>query len=114
LKGDLCRLAFIQPAKAACSSNTQECAARNIVERTGVTAERFKASATSLTVIEGSPWAAPRPICERALLASGDFYGPEGLTDSPSKLAPEQLLRDPKNIAICWEGCEAAVGKFEI
>jgi NAD(P)-dependent dehydrogenase (short-subunit alcohol dehydrogenase family) len=45
---------------------------------------------------------------------SGDFYGPEGLTGFPSKLTPEPLLFDPKNIAICWEGCEAAVGKFEI
>jgi NAD(P)-dependent dehydrogenase (short-subunit alcohol dehydrogenase family) len=45
---------------------------------------------------------------------SGDFYGPEGLTGFPSKLPPEPLLCDPKNIAICWEGCEAAVGKFEV
>ncbi|HEY2405022.1 MAG TPA: SDR family NAD(P)-dependent oxidoreductase [Polyangiaceae bacterium] len=52
--------------------------------------------------------------CADPQAQSGDFYGPEGLTGFPSKLAPEELLLDPKNIAICWEGCEAAVGKFEV
>ncbi len=52
--------------------------------------------------------------CADPAAQSGDFYGPEGLTGFPSKLTPEPLLLDPKNIAICWEGCEAAVGKFEI
>jgi NAD(P)-dependent dehydrogenase (short-subunit alcohol dehydrogenase family) len=45
---------------------------------------------------------------------SGDFYGPQGLTGFANKLPPEPLLLDPKNLAICWQGCEAAVGKFEI
>jgi NAD(P)-dependent dehydrogenase (short-subunit alcohol dehydrogenase family) len=45
---------------------------------------------------------------------SGDFYGPEGLSGFPANLPPEDLLSDPKNIAICWQGCEAAVGQFEI
>ncbi|MEM7136064.1 MAG: SDR family NAD(P)-dependent oxidoreductase [Myxococcota bacterium] len=43
---------------------------------------------------------------------SGDFYGPERWTGFPNKLAPEALLRDPENIKVCWNGCEAAVGPF--
>lgn len=45
---------------------------------------------------------------------SGDFYGPERWTGFPKKLTPEESLYDPKNIAINWEGCEAAVGAFTI
>jgi len=52
--------------------------------------------------------------CTDPAADSGDFYGPEGQTGFPNRRAPEQLLVDPKNISICWEGCEAAVGKFEI
>ncbi len=44
----------------------------------------------------------------------GDFFGPEGFTGFPNKLPPEDLLTDPNNIRINWEGCEAAVGAFEI
>ena len=43
---------------------------------------------------------------------SGDFYGPEGWTGFPQKLPPEELLLDPENIKLNWEGCEAAVGPF--
>ncbi len=46
--------------------------------------------------------------------ASGDFFGPQGWTGFPEKLPPEELLYDPQNIAINWDGCEAAVGTFEI
>lgn len=45
---------------------------------------------------------------------SGDFYGPAGWTGFPEKLPPEDLLFDPENIRINWEGCEAAVGKFTV
>ncbi len=45
---------------------------------------------------------------------SGDFYGPEGWTGFPDKLPPEELLTNPENIAICWSGCETAVGAFVI
>ncbi len=44
---------------------------------------------------------------------TGDFYGPERWTGFPGKLDPEDSLSDPENIRINWEGCEAAVGKFE-
>ncbi len=44
---------------------------------------------------------------------SGDFYGPKEWTGFPDSLPPEDLLLDPKNIEIYWNGCEAAVGKFE-
>ena len=44
---------------------------------------------------------------------SGDFYGPQQWTGFPEKLTPEDSLSDPENIRINWEGCEAAVGKFE-
>jgi NAD(P)-dependent dehydrogenase (short-subunit alcohol dehydrogenase family) len=45
---------------------------------------------------------------------SGDFYGPEGWTGFPEKLPPEELLVDPQNIKVNWEGCEAAVGPFSL
>lgn len=45
---------------------------------------------------------------------SGDFYGPEGWTGFPISLPPEDLLKDPENIRINWEGCEAAVGEFSL
>lgn len=45
---------------------------------------------------------------------SGDFYGPSGWTGFPEKLEPEELLMDPENIRVNWEGCEAAVGEFTI
>ena len=46
--------------------------------------------------------------------ASGNFYGPEQWSGFPKLLPPEDLLRDPENIRINWEGCEAAVGEFAI
>ena len=46
--------------------------------------------------------------------SSGDFYGPERWTGFPGLLPPEDLLTDPDNIRVCWEGCEAAVGTFTI
>jgi hypothetical protein len=52
--------------------------------------------------------------CADPSAESGDFYGPEGRTGFAEKLKPEPLLLDPENIRINWEGCEAAVGTFEI
>ena len=43
---------------------------------------------------------------------SGNFYGPSNWTGFPDLLPPEDLLTDPENIRINWEGCEAAVGEF--
>lgn len=45
---------------------------------------------------------------------SGDFYGPKGWTGFPEKLPPEDLLTDPENLRIHWDGCEAAVGVFPL
>ena len=47
---------------------------------------------------------------------SGDFYGPGGLgfTGFPKSLTPEEILYDKTNLQINWEGCEKAVGAFEI
>lgn len=47
---------------------------------------------------------------------SGDFYGPsgQGWNGFPEALTPEDLLFDESNIKINWEGCEKAVGIFEI
>jgi len=46
---------------------------------------------------------------------SGDFYGPTaGWTGFPDLLSPEELLTDASNIKVNWEGCEKAVGSFEI
>jgi NAD(P)-dependent dehydrogenase (short-subunit alcohol dehydrogenase family) len=52
--------------------------------------------------------------CADPEAASGNFYGPEGWTGFPVLLTPEDLLLDPENIRINWEGCEAAVGAFVI
>jgi NAD(P)-dependent dehydrogenase (short-subunit alcohol dehydrogenase family) len=47
--------------------------------------------------------------------SSGDFYGPTaGWTGYPDLLPPEELLLDEENIRINWEGCEKAVGEFQI
>lgn len=43
---------------------------------------------------------------------SGDFFGPELWSGFPNRLQPEDLLLDPDNIKITWEGCEVAVGEF--
>ncbi len=43
---------------------------------------------------------------------SGNFYGPREWTGFPDLLPPEDLLLEPENIQINWEGCEAAVGEF--
>ncbi len=43
---------------------------------------------------------------------SGHFYGPKEWTGFPEQLPPEDILFDPQNIKINWEGCEAAVGEF--
>ncbi len=47
---------------------------------------------------------------------SGDFYGPsgDGWGGFPELLEPEELLLDESNLKINWEGCEKAVGIFEI
>lgn len=45
---------------------------------------------------------------------AGDFFGPtEGWKGYPDLLPAENLLTDPSNSAINWEGCEKAVGTFE-
>lgn len=46
----------------------------------------------------------------------GDFFGPsgQGWVGFPELLTPEELLLDESNIRITWEGCEKAVGKFDI
>ena len=46
---------------------------------------------------------------------SGNFYGPStGWSGFPGVLTPEELLYDPANIKTFWEGCEKAVGEFEL
>ena len=50
--------------------------------------------------------------CADEKAESGNFYGPKEWTGFPVLLIPEDLLLDPKNIQINWEGCEAAVGEF--
>ncbi len=46
---------------------------------------------------------------------SGDFFGPSaGWNGYPDLLEPEDLLLDSENNRINWEGCEAAVGAFQL
>lgn len=52
--------------------------------------------------------------CADPAAASGSFYGPTGWTGFPELLPPEDNLKDAENLRINWEGCEAAVGAFEI
>jgi NAD(P)-dependent dehydrogenase (short-subunit alcohol dehydrogenase family) len=46
----------------------------------------------------------------------GDFYGPsgEGWNGFPDSLTPEDILLDETNLKVNWEGCEKAVGPFEL
>ncbi len=43
---------------------------------------------------------------------SGNFYGPTQWGGFPELLPPEDILLDPQNIKINWDGCEAAIGNF--
>ncbi len=52
--------------------------------------------------------------CADPAAAGGDFFGPVGWVGFADKLPPEALLTDPENIRINWEGCEAAVGAFDV
>ena len=47
---------------------------------------------------------------------SGDFFGPsgQGWKGFPEILPPEDLLLDESNLQINWEGCEKAVGTFQV
>ena len=46
---------------------------------------------------------------------SGNFFGPAaGWSGYPELLTPEELLTDEANIKVLWEGCETAVGAFEM
>jgi NAD(P)-dependent dehydrogenase (short-subunit alcohol dehydrogenase family) len=52
--------------------------------------------------------------CADPDLRSGDFFGPAGWTGFPDRLPPEDSLSSAHNRRTNWEGCEAAVGAFEI
>lgn len=56
--------------------------------------------------------------CMDPTAQAGDFFGPgpapEWMGGPAVRLEPEALLTDAENIRINWEGCEAAVGAFEI
>ena len=52
--------------------------------------------------------------CADPAAKTGDFYGPPQWSGFPGKLQPEELLTDPENRRITWEGCEAAVGAFQL
>jgi NAD(P)-dependent dehydrogenase (short-subunit alcohol dehydrogenase family) len=52
--------------------------------------------------------------CADPSAASGDFYGPAQWAGFPDPIEPEDLLTDPENLRVHWEGCEAAVGAFPV
>jgi len=46
---------------------------------------------------------------------SGSFYGPtEGWKGYPNELIPEDMLLEDHNINTNWDGCEKAVGEFNL
>lgn len=45
---------------------------------------------------------------------AGDFFGPQQWTGFPDRLPAEDLLKDAENLRINWQGCEAAVGAFDL
>ena len=46
---------------------------------------------------------------------SGNFFGPEsGWNGYPDLLTPEDMLSDDSNMKVMWEGCEKAVGTFQM
>lgn len=52
--------------------------------------------------------------CADPKAVAGDFFGPKGWTGFPERLEVEDLLVDPENLRVSWEGCEAAVGAFGV
>ena len=52
--------------------------------------------------------------CADPTAVSGEFFGPEGWTGFPERLTPEDYLSDAENLRVNWEGCEAAVGVFDV
>lgn len=50
--------------------------------------------------------------CADPAAATADFFGPARWVGFPERLPAEPLLRDADNVAICWTGCERAVGAF--
>ncbi len=52
--------------------------------------------------------------CADPTAESGDFFGPEQWVGFPGRLTPEELLSDPENRRVSWEGFEAAVGAFDL
>mgnify|MGYP000644417437 CR=1 FL=1 len=49
-----------------------------------------------------------RPAVQKGMAVGADF------AVDREKLPPEELLTDPENVRIAWEGCEAAVGEFPL
>lgn len=52
--------------------------------------------------------------CADPAAASGDFFGPEAWTGFPGKLPDEPALYSAHNRQVNWQGCEAAVGAFDV
>jgi NAD(P)-dependent dehydrogenase (short-subunit alcohol dehydrogenase family) len=52
--------------------------------------------------------------CADPEAVSGDFFGPEQWTGFPNRLPPEPALTDADNLRVNWEGCEAAVGAWDL
>ena len=52
--------------------------------------------------------------CADPAAQSGHFFGPTQWTGFPDLIEPEDALLDAENRRINWEGCEAAVGRFDV
>lgn len=52
--------------------------------------------------------------CADPNAVAGDFFGPKAWSGFPERLEVEDLLVDPENLRVSWEGCEAAVGTFGV
>lgn len=93
------------PGFAATSLQTNSASTGGMDVDSGLMSQAQSAEDGALGIIRACADPGARP---------GDFFGPEGYTGFPGRLPPEDLLTDPENIRICWEGCEAAVGAFEL
>jgi len=52
--------------------------------------------------------------CADPKAVAGDFFGPKQWRGFPDRLEVEDLLVDPENLRLSWEGFEAAVGPLEV
>lgn len=99
------KVLLAHPGLAATSLQTTTAETGGMDANSGLMNNAQSAEDGALGIIRG---------CADPEARSGDFYGPKQWVGFPGKLEPEDLLFDLENIRVNWEGCETAVGPFQI